>query len=570
MSIEAGEETIVPSDEPAGIGGHDSVEGSNNWVVGGGRSASGAPVLATDPHNAIAHPSQWFEAQLTTPDTDAVGAFYLGTPSLYLGHTRRTAWGVTNHTASARDLFRETVSQDNPELYLEEGEWRTFDVESEVIAVSGREDETLQIRRTVRGPVMNAFVPTLGDRQDPPLSLAWMGSEPTTGFDALLGLIRSQSLDDVVAALEQWPFPILNMVFADADGRIGYRTVGRVPVRKAPWHGYRPAGDPDHVWRGVYTFDELPHETDPDRDWVATANNPPWGGKGPYLSLGSWADGYRFRRIRDQIEATEAHSLETVGAIQADSVHGRAEELGPLVAALAQKARAKAVREMGDLLAGWDGDFSADEIAPTVFVAFWEMWLRRVAAARFPYEVVDQVASRAGAVANGLLTGKVTGWLTEGTTVEREVAEAMQEAITWLKLALGPRKAQWRWGRVHTVTFPHPISRNAATGKTFDVGPFESSGGNGTVRAAGFSTSLPFRVTGVSTYRMVVDMADPAHGKSTTTGGQSGHPASPHYADQAKLWAEDGYHPLLMDEKDVRENLEGELELVPGSMASSD
>jgi len=84
-------------------------------------------------------------------------------------------------------------------------------------------------------------------------------------------------------------------------------------------------------------------------------------------------------------------------------------------------------------------------------------------------------------------------------------------------------------------------------------GPYETSGGTGTVRSAGFSTAHPFRMTAGSTYRMVVDMADPAHALSTTTGGSSGHPASPHYSDQTQLWLEDRYHPLNMDvnEKDV-------------------
>jgi penicillin amidase len=84
------------------------------------------------------------------------------------------------------------------------------------------------------------------------------------------------------------------------------------------------------------------------------------------------------------------------------------------------------------------------------------------------------------------------------------------------------------------------------------------------VRAAGYNFGNPFKVTGLSTYRMVVDMADPAHGKSTTAGGQSGHPGSPNYRTQSELWAADDYHPLLMDRVDVEANLESRLTLEPG------
>jgi acyl-homoserine lactone acylase PvdQ len=62
---------------------------------------------------------------------------------------------------------------------------------------------------------------------------------------------------------------------------------------------------------------------------------------------------------------------------------------------------------------------------------------------------------------------------------------------------------------------------------------------------------------------MVVDLAEPARARATTTGGQSGHPASPHYQDQARLWADDAYHPLLMDVGDYAEGLEGEMLLRP-------
>ncbi|NIQ56488.1 MAG: penicillin acylase family protein, partial [Gammaproteobacteria bacterium] len=109
----------------------------NNWVVGRSRCAKGGPILATDPHNAVDLSRQWYQAQVTCPGIDAIGAFFLGTPGIYLGHTRRTAWGVTNHTASARDLFRETISPDNPGMYLDDGGWHPIDEEKQEIPVRG-------------------------------------------------------------------------------------------------------------------------------------------------------------------------------------------------------------------------------------------------------------------------------------------------------------------------------------------------------------------------------------------------------------------------------------------------
>ena len=566
LAVEAGEETIVPSEEPAGIGDWDTGEGSNNWVVGGSLSTSGQPILASDPHNAVMHPSQWYQAQLTSPDMDAIGAIFLGTPGIYLGHTRHTAWGVTNHTASVRDLYRETVSHDDSGRYLDGDAWRPFEIEQQEIAVRGQAPELLTIRRTVRGPVMNDFLPMIDGEPEPPLSMRWTGVEATTGFEAMLALHRSRSVDEVLDALREWPCPILNLVFADTEGRIGYHAVGHIPTRRATWHGYRPANDPAHAWGRCYAFDDLPQLIDPERDWVATANNPPWGGRGPYLSLGSWSDGYRFRRIRERIEETDRHTPESVGAIQSDALHARARELAPVVARYARSARQRRLRDIGDLLDGWDGAFEVDTVVPAVYTAFWEHWLRRVARARFPERVVSLLAGRAGNVARRLLLGEDLGWFPQGVDIESEVLATLAEALDWLRENVGPRRSQWRWGRLHTVRFSHPASENDALAQLLDLGPFETSGGSGTVRAAGYSTGEPFVLTGLASYRMVVDLGDPARSWATTTGGQSGHPASQHYGDHAALWLGNQYHPLLMDQGDIERNLEGELILDPANM----
>ena len=563
MAPEAGEETIVPSAGPSTSGGDDSGEGSNNWVVGGRLSATGRPILATDPHNTFGHPSQWYQAQITCPGMDAVGAFFVGTPGIYLGHNRHVAWGVTNHVASARDLYVETVNPSDPAQYREKGEWRPFEVEEQTIPVQGQPPERLVIRRTLRGPVVNDFLPAIGETPESPLSLRWVGAESTTGFEAMLALHRAASVDDALTALRQWPMPILNFVFAGAEGRIGYHVVGRVPRRRVAAKGFRPANDPDHEWDGVLSFDELPSLIDPPRDWVATANNPPHGDDHPYAAYGVWSDGYRFRRIRKRIQALPRLTPDDVAAIHADVVHGRAEDLAPALARIAAQGSGRALRDAGALLSEWNGAYTTDAVAPTLFSAFWTEWLRRVARARFPERLVPLVAERAGHIARQLLLGERSDWFAPGTDVSAEVRAALSDALAFLRKQVGPRKAQWRWGRLHTVTFRHPISHSAALSRLFDLGPFETSGGAGTVRNAGFSLTPPFEVVSGSTYRMVVDLADPARARATTTGGQSGHPGSPHYGDQARLWVEDRYHPLLMDEKDYADGVEGDMTMKP-------
>ena len=562
LEVEAGEESIVPGEEPSAAAGHDSGEGSNNWVVGSSRTTGGKPVLASDPHNALDHPSQWYEAQLTAPGTDAIGAFYLGTPGIYLGHTRSAAWGLTNHTASGRDLYAEHIKEGDPSLYLEEGKWSQFEVEKQEIPIRGEAADLLAIRRTVRGAIVNEFVTPVAEEGDPPLSLRWVGAEPTTGFEAMLGLMRAASVEEVLSALERWSFPNLNFVFADAAGRIGYHAVGTVPRRLSPWRGFRSAENPEHCWNGAWNFDELPQLVDPERDWVATANNPPWSGAGPYLALGNWADGYRFRRIRERIEAQEKLSMAEVAAIQADVQHARARQLAPALAERMRQSEDEEIRALAGILEGWDGSYDVESPAPALFEAIWSRWLERLARVHFPERLVSLAAPRAGKVAGRLLLREKIDWFPEGTDSAAEIQVTLREAFDWLRRQVGDHPEAWRWGRLHQVRFPHPLGGDSpALAALLSPGPFPTSGGTGTVRAAGFSTSTPFTMTSGSTYRMVVDLATLERAWSTTTGGCSGHPGSPHYADQTRLWLEDSYHPLNMDVEET--DIEGSLELSP-------
>jgi penicillin amidase len=562
LEIEAGEETLVPGQGGAMAGGHELGEGSNNWVVGASRSQSGRPVLATDPHNALDHPSQWYEAHLKMPGIEAIGAFYLGIPGVYLGHTRRAAWGLTNHFASARDLYAEEVRGDR---YLEKGEWLPLEIEVEEVGVRREKGEKLEIRRTARGPLFGEFVPEVVEGGNPPLALKWAGAGPETGFEAMLELLRANSVGEVLQALEKWPFPNLNFVFADAEGRIGFHVAGTVPRRRPDWVGFRPAAEEEHQWNGKWSFAELPQLIDPERDWVGTANNPPWPGKGPgeYNLLGHWSDGYRFRRIRETIEGKGKMSREEVAALHADVLHSRARELAGVLAKKARQSKDAGVRQAAEVLEGWDGSYGVEEMGPAIFEAFWYKWRARVARQYFPEHLLELAVEKAGAVAKRLLLGQELGWFAKGKKVDAEIEAALVEGLDWLKEVAGEDRRNWRWGKLHWVRFPHPLEHESpALEELLSPGPFPTSGGSGTVRAAGFSAARPFCMESGSTYRMVVDMAHPERAFSTTTGGCSGHPGSPHYADQTPLWLADEYHPLNMDVGE--EDLEGTLVLEGG------
>lgn len=562
QATELDDETIVPEESLPAIE-HDGSpldEGSNNWAVGGSRTTTGAPVLCSDPHNVFNAPSQWVEAQVTCPTFDAAGAFYQGTPALYLGRNRHVAWGLTNHAISVRDLYRETTDPDHPGAYREGDTWRPFAVERHTLAIQGEPDEVLEVRSTSRGPIVNGLLAPLGVPADPPLSLRWLATEVDSGFDASLALLRATSAAEVETALRIWPCPPLNFVYADANGAIGYHAASFVPRRERPGATIRDPNDPADAWDGFIPFDELPRVSHPERGWLATANNVPTRRDPWYVRTGAWSDGYRARRIREQLTAQERLSPEEIAAVHADHVTGRGRELAPALLSLLGEGRDAREEAAIQTLRDWRGEQTLESVGASIWTAFWIEWCLSLARARFPEPLVGAVALKVSNVARLLLLGQPLPWLTDD--VPSAVRAAFRRGLDALERAAGSDLADWAWGKLHRVTHPHPMSATPELAALFDTGPFPTTGGQ-SVRAAGFNLGVPFSVASGSTYRFMADLSRPDGLVAVQTLGQSGHLGSPHYRDQTPLWLDNHYHPFWMSESDVQAHLEAEIVIRP-------
>lgn len=134
-----------------------SVEASNNWVVGGGLTRSGEPLLADDPHLGLQVPSIWYLAHLESPTLGAIGATLPGLPGVVIGRNDRISWGVTNVGADVQDLYVLDETADG-RAYRYGGEERRYETRREVIKVSGARDVRLTVLETAHGPVVSDVV----------------------------------------------------------------------------------------------------------------------------------------------------------------------------------------------------------------------------------------------------------------------------------------------------------------------------------------------------------------------------------------------------------------------------
>ena len=276
---------------PALVGRGDGI-GSNSWVVGPERSATGGPLLANDPHLGISLPGIWMQMGLHCRTVsaecpmDVAGFTFSGVPGVIIGHNADIAWGFTNLGPDVTDLFLERV-RDSTWRY--DKEWRPMAVRTETIEVRGGEDVELRIRETDHGPLLSDVDEELatvganasGDAEVVPdedgiaVSLAWTALQPSATADAILGLNLAGDWAEFRTAAADFAVPAQNLVYADREGHIGYQAPGLIPIRQSGNDGSRPVEGwrPENDWTGEYVpFDGLPQVLDPEEGFVVAAN----------------------------------------------------------------------------------------------------------------------------------------------------------------------------------------------------------------------------------------------------------------------------------------------------------
>lgn len=520
-------------------------EGSNNWVVHGSRTATGRPILASDPHRGHAVPSLRYLVHLSAPTLDVIGCGEPSAPGISLGHNGRTAFGLTIFPADQEDVYICRTDPGDPDRYRDGDGWSAVERIEETFAVRGAADQRLGLAFTRHGPVL-AEDPAQGCL----IALRTVWTEPgTCAYLGSLSAMRAGSVAAFGASLGAWGAPSVNHVCADTEGNIGWFTAGLMPVRRG-WPGLMPVrSETAHAWQGFQPHDGLPHVINPSEGFLATANemNLPadWPADAPTIGH-EWSEASRSHRIRSVLEADRAHGLAASAALQTDVWSQPAARLcAELVAARARAGAAPT--PAATLLAGWDHRLTPDSAAAALFEIWWMKHLRPALLARFCPDPDVRALLLPGDfdMLLRLIERPEDGPLT-WPAAERDalllatLAEASADCGAQMGSADG-----WAWGRLHHAFFEHAAAGvDAAGGTARNVGPLPVGGSRSTVMNAGYRMT-DFRVTHGASVRLILDVGAWDNALCINAPGQSGDPRSPHYADLAAQWSEGRYVPLL-------------------------
>lgn len=552
--------------------------GSNNWVVNGQWTQSGRPMLANDPHLAAIFPTLWYENHLVGGRYNVTGFTSPGVPGVIIGHNERVAWGITNAFPDVMDIFLERLHPDDPTLVEEDGHWVKMAVRQEVIKVRGRRQPVvLDVPYTRHGPIISSLIP--GEHRT--FSLQWAAFAPSDHLQTLLLLAQATDWASFHRGLRGWGFPPQNVVYADVDGHIGYMMPGMVPVRQRG-EGLVPAPgwDTAYDWQGWIPFAEMPAQVDPLEGYVVTANNRVVGDGYPHWLTGEWLPHYRADRIVALIKERAPLSLADQAAIQTDAVSLFARRF--LAAALPCLQRESATSELATwaltLLAAWDGTMDAGKVEPSLFFTL------------FAFYVESAMTQAVGPLTelllgNGFLEGFPSNsfyntsmelalrWLEKDPpawigAVRPLLAPALQRALAQLAQQYGPDPAAWTWGRLHQVRLHNHLSRIPGLGKLWKPITLPLNGDSYTVNQAGMTPLFPPQpIYSIASTRMILDVGEWDNSLAAIPGGQSAHPASPHYQDGIPDWHAHRYHPMLFSRQKIEEAAAHCLELQPEQTA---
>jgi penicillin G amidase len=448
-----------------------------------------------------------------------------------------------------------------------------------------------QVRLTHLGPVFNDNQVnedgTLdGFNNEDPLVMHWTALQEVGSISQSLALLQSAAnWDEFRTALTFWDSPSQNFVFADTQGNIGYQTPGLMPIRAEGHMGDLPVdGTTDqYEWRGYVPFEYLPSVWNPERGYIATANQAlvpmeyyeslrvalgeKFGEDSNYVFGLQWSVGYRGQRIVDMLEATEQHSAETIAQIQGDNHWGFAEDIAPAL----QSIDFGELNDERDWMLEWDYQMHMDSPQGALFGLFWKNLVTGIFDDEMIRANLDPVSGGGYEMWSVFLmmSEPDDAWwdnVDTETTETRDgiVIRAFTDAYAEATERLGADRATWRWGALHTSTFisnPLGLSGVGLIEDFVNRGPVATSGGSEIVNATSWNKDLT--VSAVPSMRMILDVGNFANSQTIHTTGQSGHPASAQYGNFIEAWRMIEFHPMLWTREQVDADAQARLILNP-------
>ncbi|MFC0168376.1 penicillin acylase family protein [Pseudoduganella danionis] len=521
--------------------------GSNGFAIAPQLTRNGYPLLLINPHTSF-----YFRPEVQVSSEQglhAYGAVTWGQFFVYQGFNDRLGWMHTSGGGDAIDEYLETVRAQNGKFYYRYGQqWRALkpvDIRLPYKTPQGMASKLVRVYYSHHGPIVRAL--------DGKWVAVRMMNQPRQALTQSYIRTKARNYREFYRAMELRSNSSNNTVYADVDGNIAYFHGNFIPRRdprfdwKHPVDGSNPATE----WQGLHKVSETIQLFNPRTGWIQNTNNWPYTAAGAaspkasdypaYMSLqGENARGiHALRVLQDQRDFT----LDSLIAAAYDTLLPAFEPLLPQLFAaydgLAEDAPQKAaLAQQIAALRSWNLRYALDSV-PTSLAIFWMQ------------ELSNSYAASARTLEMPLLD-----YVEQRLTPAQRLA-ALEQASAKLTADFG----QWQtpWGEINRFQrLSDDLVQQFDDNQPSLPVPFASANW-GSLAAYGMtSKSKTRRIYGErgNSFVAVVEFGPQIRARSVLAGGQSGNPASPHFNDQAGMYARGEFKEIWISRKDVEAHLE--------------
>ena len=546
--------------------------GSNAWVVDASKTNTGYPMLAGDPHLGLDMPGKWYEIHLSLNNKNVSGVTIAGIPGVVLGQNDEMAWSFTNIMADDTDFFLEKTDPEDRGRYVVDStnagqvEFQPFEKVREIIKVKDGDEQVLEIRFTKHGPVISDIYPNEELLDDRIISMQWTGYELSNEFQTMYEINWAENFQEFKDALAHFGVPGQNFMYGDREGNIAMFSTARLPIRSGNKVTLRRGWVPEDDWQGFIPREEMPHVINPEKGWIANANNKLTTNNYAHYIATFWEPSSRIERIIERLNSKQTFNHEDFASIQNDSYSSFAASFTPIILEVIRNQNVYDFSLPVSYLENWDFNYDQNSTAASIFDAFFLNFTRNtlkdelgdaayenfIIHELIPVRTMTQLVQDSSSFFDDITTE---------TTEKREdiILKSMQDAIFFLSDSLGSEPFEWRWEQLHSISFKPPLFSQAAedpaspsalkliVNNVLSKGPYPVKGHGMSINNGQYSWDKPFEMVLGPSVRRIVDFSDLSKTRSVIPTGQSGNPLSSHFGDQTELWLNGQYRTFYQD-----------------------
>ena len=531
------------------------IEGSNAWLVSGDMTKSKSPILSSDPHISFSLPNIWYEAHLKCEEDgyEMYGHFLPLIPYPALGHNEDYGWGLTMSYVDDLDLFQEEI-KDNK--YMHAGLLKELKVYKEIIRIKGESDYQYDLKWT-RGPIVDELLKTKN------VSMKWAffnkDNRPMMSFYRIGRGIKS--MDDFKDAVSIGKSPGLNILYADKKGNIAHFVYGSF-FQRSNANASHLVGEAKDFITGEYDYELKHHRINPKDGMLISTNDMP--DESRVILKGLWYPKNRHDTTKSLLEKRDDWTMDSMRKVQTSNLDIFAKKFSDImISDLSNTVMSENEKIAFKFLKKWNHISDLESVGASIYHRMnYELF--PLILDEMPEEMMKRYVLSTGSWSfiQRIFPLEENSWWDISATEEiietrsTIIEMAFKNTVKNLTVDLGKDPIKWSWGRLHTITYPHPLGMNKLLGKFFNEGPFPIPGAINVInhnRRKGYLNGHAV-ASGPST-RRIIDFSKPKRSYGILPLGNSGHQLSPFYDNQRERFISGEFRYQLMDLNDIKENL---------------